>query len=184
MRSAGEAFAGAAVAVCQFEAPQSCAAASFALARDAGALTILNPAPAGALDPELVELTDVLVPNEHEAAALAGADAEPPALAETLAARLGRAIVVTAGAAGAYVATPGAAVRHVPARAVAAADTTGAGDAFVGALASRLRAGDALADAAAYAARAATISVERDGTMPAYPTAHEMAAADLRPSRR
>jgi ribokinase len=54
------------------------------------------------------------------------------------------------------------------------ADTTGAGDAFIGALAVRLREGDALRDAAAFAVRAAALSVTRPGTMPAYATASEL----------
>src|SRR5919201_4896092 len=65
----------ASVCVCQLEAPQEAALAAFRLAREASALTILNPAPPAELEPELLALTDVLVPNEHEAAFLGG-DAE------------------------------------------------------------------------------------------------------------
>jgi len=90
-----------------------------------------------------------------------------------LGATLPCAVVVTAGAAGAYVASDGT-LQHVPAPACVPLDTTGAGDAFVGALAVRLRAGDELGAAAAFAVRAATLSVTRPGTMPAYPTAAEL----------
>jgi len=57
-------------------------------------------------------------------------------------------------------------------------DTTGAGDAFTGALAWRLSAGDDLVTAAAVAARAAALSVTRAGAQPSFPTAAELAAAD------
>ncbi|MBD0290121.1 MAG: bifunctional hydroxymethylpyrimidine kinase/phosphomethylpyrimidine kinase [Thermoleophilia bacterium] len=171
---AAEAIRAAAVVVCALEAPQETARAAFALARAAGAPTVLNPAPADELDPDLVALTDVLVPNEHEAARLAGREGAPGELAVELAERLpGTAVVVTAGAAGAYTAESGR-VRHVEARAVEAVDTTGAGDAFVAALAVRLRAGDAVTAATAFAVRAATISVTRPGTMTAFASAQEM----------
>jgi ribokinase len=173
--SAAAAFADASVVVCQLEAPQSCAIASFRLARAAGAMTILNPAPAEDLDPELVSLTHVLVPNEHEAAALDGSEGAPAVLAARLAARFDCAIVVTAGALGCYVEAPGLSGLHCPSPQVPVADTTGAGDAFIGALASRLRAGEDLANAAAFAVCAASISVTRQGTMPAYPVAAELA---------
>jgi ribokinase len=171
---AAEAIRGGAVVVCALEAPQEAAVAAFRIARTAGVRTVLNPAPAAELDPELLALTDVLVPNEHEAAALAGAEGEPSELAAELRRRLAvPAVVVTAGAAGAYVAAEGAPA-HVQAEAVEPVDTTGAGDAFVGALAVRLRAGDELTSAAAFAVRAATISVTRPGTMLAFAAADEV----------
>jgi ribokinase len=167
---AAEAIRNAAVVACALEALQETAVAAFRTARAAGARTVLNPAPAAELAPELLDLTDVLVPNEHEAAALAGREGQPRDLAADLAERLPvSAVVVTAGAAGAYVAAEGC-VEHVDAPAVEPVDTTGAGDAFVGALAVRLREGDALANAAAFAVRAATISVTRSGTMTAFAT--------------
>jgi ribokinase len=172
----------ASIVICQLEAPQSCAVASFRIARAVGALTLLNPAPAATLEPELLELTDLLVPNEHEAAALLGLEAPPGDLARLLSAQLdGRPVIVTAGAAGCYIAE-GEGLRHVEATSAVVEDTTGAGDAFIGALAVRLRAGDSLSDAAQFAARAAAISVERPGTMPAFATSAEMSTASLAPS--
>jgi ribokinase len=140
-----------------------------------GAVTVLNPAPAAPLEPELEALTDVLVPNEHEAAALAGRPGAVPDHAVALSRRLdGRPVIVTAGGDGCYVAEGGH-VEHLPAPRVQVVDTTGAGDAFVAALAVRLRDGDSLRDAAAFAVRAAAVSVTRPGTMPAYPAAGEVA---------
>src|SRR5437868_3208884 len=63
VESARAAFDHAAVVVCQLEAPWACALASFQLGRAAGAITILNPAPAEEFPPELLDLTDVFVPN-------------------------------------------------------------------------------------------------------------------------
>lgn len=181
VNSAADAFSGASVVVCQLEAPQSCALASFRLARTTGATTILNPAPAADLDATLVELTDILVPNEHEAAALEGMEAPPAELAKRLSVRFGCSIVVTAGALGCFVEAPGISDVHCPAPAVPIADTTGAGDAFVAGLAVRLRLGDDLASAAAFAVAVASVSVSREGTMPSYPTAAELTeqAAEL-----
>jgi ribokinase len=177
LRSA-EAFRDAAVAVCQFEAPQSCAIASFRLAREAGATTVLNPAPAQELDPELAGLVDVLVPNEHEAAVLAGSDAHPRELAERLCERYSCAVVVTAGADGCYCATSEGLRLHIPAPpSISVVDTTGAGDAFVGALAVGFSEGCDLAAAAAFATDAASLSVGRPGTMPSYPSRAELAPA-------
>lgn len=172
--SAAAAFADASVVVCQLEAPQSCALAAFRLAHAAGARTILNPAPSADLDPGLVALTDILVPNEHEAAALDGGLARPDELAARLAGRYGCAVVVTAGPRGCFADVPGLGGWHCPAPVVQAADTTGAGDAFVGALAARLRAGDDLPAAAAFATEVASISVTKPGTMPSYPTAAQL----------
>jgi ribokinase len=175
VNSAAEAFSGASVVVCQLEAPQSCALASFQLAKATGATTILNPAPAAMLDADLVELTDILVPNEHEAVALEGQEAPPAELAKRLSVRFECSVVVTAGALGCFVEAPGVSGVHCPAPAVPVADTTGAGDAFVAGLAVRMRLGDDLASAAAFAVAAASISVSRKGTMPSYPTAAELA---------
>jgi ribokinase len=172
--AAAPAFADASLVVCQLEAPAECALAAFRHGRDVGARTILNPAPAVTLDAELLELTDVLVPNEHEAAALAGVDAPPERLAALLSDRLdGRHAIVTAGDAGVWIACDGT-VAHEPAPRVEAVDTTGAGDAFVGALAVRLRSGGDVLEAVRFGVRAASLSVTRSGTMPAFAAADEL----------
>jgi ribokinase len=173
---AGEAIRSASLVVCALEAPQDAALTAFRIARSAGVRTVLNPAPAAELDPELLEFTQILVPNEHEAAALAGGDGSPGELAADLVGRLPvSSVVVTAGAYGAYVAE-GRVVEHVAAPSVEPADTTGAGDAFVGALAVRLRERDSLLAASSFAVRAASLSVTRSGTMLAFPTHEEVEA--------
>jgi ribokinase len=164
----------ASVVVCQLEAPPETALEAFRIARRHGVRTVLNPAPVVPVDPELFRLCDVLVPNEHEAAALAGGDTPPAELAAVLLERLGvGAVIVTAGGDGAYLSCDGR-VDHVPASPATAVDTTGAGDGFVGALATRLRAGETLLAATRYAVRAAAIKVERSGTMLSFATAEEL----------
>ena len=153
----------------QLEAPPQVASAAFEIARAGGALTVLNPAPAADLDDELLALTDILVPNEHEAASLLGRNAPFADLAGELRRESGvRAVVVTAGADGAYVASGDGGVDHVPAPSVKAVDTTGAGDTFIGALASQLHVGRPLLGAVRFGVLYAARSVTRAGTMPAY----------------
>lgn len=164
-----DAFAGASIVICQLEASQEAALAAFRMAKQAGALTILNPSPAAKLTKGLLELTDILIPNEHEAAWLLQASGTPDQLAR----KLQRAckdccIIVTAGEQGAYICDRHGSTAHIPTPKVAVVDTTGAGDAFVGALAVRLRAGDELEDAVQFAVRTASLTVTREGTIPSY----------------
>ncbi len=160
----------ASVVVCQLEAPPEAALAAFRLGREAGALTVLNPAPAAPLDPELVALTDVLVPNESEAAALAGRDGPPDELAATLRDDLGiDCVIVTAGALGAFACLGAGRRLHVAAPAVMAVDTTGAGDSLVGTLAAALHRGESLEAALAFGVRVSSQSVTQPGSIPSYP---------------
>jgi ribokinase len=178
VRQAAEIIRTGSVVLCALEAPQEAALAAFELAREAGARTILNPAPADEIAPELLAVTDVLVPNESEAAVLAGREGSPAELAGHLAQALPvQVVVVTAGPAGAFVAGKDGTVEQLVAPNVEVVDTTGAGDAFIGAFASRLQQGWSTRDAAAYGVSAASISVTRPGTMPAFPTASELLAA-------
>jgi len=172
---AAVAIRGASIVVCQLEAPPSCAREAFQLARANGTLTLLNPAPMVPLLEGLLELADVLVPNQHEAAVLVGREAPVAELADRLAdAAPWARVVVTAGADGAYLGRAGGRSEHVSAPKVRAVDTTGAGDAFVGALAARLRDGCDVAPAVAFAVRAAALSVTRPGTLDAFATLDEI----------
>jgi len=163
-----------AVVIGQFEIPQAATAAGFAAARAIGAITILNPAPAAAIEPGLLAVTDWLIPNETEFARIAG---EPLAADEDMedsqiaafVARFGVSVVVTLGERGAAVAPVGGSVTRVPAPIVTPVDTTGAGDAFVGGFAVGLAmARDHLA-AARLGCAAASDSVTRPGTQLSYP---------------
>jgi ribokinase len=169
----GDVIAAAAVVVVQGELPRETTEAA---ARATRSRLIVNLAPAGALDPAVLRRADPLVVNEHEAGyALALLD--PTATAAdgiALATALGDAgvpsVVVTLGGAGAVVFS-GDTVDHLAAPAVPVRDTTGAGDAFVGALAARLAAGDDLPGAARFAVRVGAYSVQRPGAQPSYPGA-------------
>ncbi len=157
----------------------------FRRARKARVTTVLNPAPMrDDFDARILALTDVLIPNETEFVALVnrvgpkrGTKLTVPKL-ETLAPdklhaccrTLGvPAVVVTLGARGCLVSTPEGFVTF-PAHEVAVVDTTGAGDAFVGAFASALAEteGDLL-QSARFANAAAALSVTRFGTAPSMP---------------
>ncbi len=168
------------VVVLQGEIPR---AGTEAAARAARGRVVLNLAPVLALDPDVVRLADPLVVNEHEArgalAVLRGTDPASPdgaaagdhaQVARALVAAGVRSVVVTLGAAGALVAVPGEEVVAVPAPEVRAVDTTGAGDAFVGALAHGLAAGDGLVAAARLAVRVGAFAVTRPGAQASYPS--------------
>jgi ribokinase len=148
-------------------------------ARLAGGTVVLNPAPVPAdpLPAELLEHVDVLVPNRAELGHLAGCD-EPTDTQAALAAvdRLPDHldVVVTLGAEGALVRPHGGDVVHVPAIRVDAVDTTGAGDAFCGALADGLARGLPLEACVRWAVRVAGLATTRRGAQPAMPTAAEV----------
>ncbi|UQD75327.1 ribokinase [Bradyrhizobium japonicum] len=170
------------VAVSQFEIPLPTIAAFFQRARSAGATTLLNPAPAQKMSSELLALVDILVLNETELGFLAGVElseedtaARIIEVARKLQARADQTICITLGKRG-VLALAGGEEFAVPGRAVKAVDTTGAGDCFVGALASQLASGVQLRAALAFANAAASISVQRMGAGPSMPTAAEVAA--------
>lgn len=180
---AAPAIAAAQVLICQLEIPIATTRAALETARAAGVTTVLNPAPAAALDDAMLALSDYFIPNEVEAAMLTGlptaTDAEAEAAARALMARgAGRngAVILTLGARGALVLTPDSAVMRVHAEPVQAVDTTGAGDAFVGSFAVLVAEGRALADAVRLACAAATRSVLRPGTQVSFPTRADLAA--------
>jgi ribokinase len=174
------------VAVSQFEIPLPAIDAFFVRARAATATTILNPAPALAFDRKLLGLVDVLVLNETELGLLAGTgfresddDTRFIDAARSLQASRDQTICVTLGKRG-VLALVGGAPLIIPGRMVAAIDTTGAGDCFVGALAARLADGAAMRDALEYANAAASICVQRMGAAPSMPTAKEVEALSQR----
>ena len=132
-----------------FEVPDAPVLAGARAARAAGLGVVVNPAPARELPFALLALSPLLTPNLDEARALAG-EQDPEAAARTLAAKTGAPVVVTLGADGALV-VDGESVERLPAPRVEVVDTTGAGDAFNGALACELAGGAALLDAVGYA---------------------------------
>jgi ribokinase len=159
----------ATVVLAQLEIPVSTLIAAFTAARAAGSRTMLNPAPAppDGLPAELLSLCDIVIPNEHEVELLGGVD---QLLAGGVAA-----VVVTRGAAGVTVTeAPDAATWSVDAFEVHPVDTTGAGDAFCGALATRLAAGDDLRRAVRYAAAGGALATTVSGAVPSLPHAADI----------
>jgi ribokinase len=158
------ALAGAApggVVLLGLEIPDAPVLAGARAARAAGLSVVLNPAPARALPDALLALSPLLTPNRDEACALSG-EREPEAAARALAERTGAPAVVTIGAGGALLADGGS-VARLPAPEVDAVDTTGAGDAFNGALASALAGGAELEAAVRSAIAVAAESTRTHG---------------------
>ena len=181
----------AAVVLVQLESPLAAVERALALARGAGATTILNPAPANAeTTPSLLALADALTPNETEFAALAARHLDvaidPRAVAATtdetlhaLCRRLapGGTVVITLGAEGCFVSHSECRLRgdatasfRIAAEPATPVDTTGAGDAFNGALAAAMAAGGTdFAAQAGFAGRYAALSTEAPGAALAMP---------------
>lgn len=149
------------VVLCQLEVPVAAIERAFTAARAAGAITVLNPAPAKPIPDSLLALCDLVTPNEHEVELLGGV--------ERLRSLGARAVVVTRGASGADLYTGDGEQVHVAAFSVAPVDTTGAGDCFSGVLCARLAAGDSLPVAMRFAAAAAALSTTVAGAVPSLP---------------
>lgn len=178
-----DAIRGARVFLAQLELPIRTVERGLRLAREAGVLTILNPAPAPAspLPDALIALAEYFIPNETEAALLTGMPVETVAQAKLAAAALqargARNVIVTLGQRGALVCEVDAEPVLVPAfNAGRTMETTGAGDAFCGAFAAALAAGSGALAAARFACAAAGISVTRPGTAPSMPHRQEIDA--------
>jgi ribokinase len=162
------------VVVGQFEVPQAATTAAFRAGRAVGAATILNPAPGAPIEPELLAVTDWLVPNETEfvligGAPLTGSDDDQLAAIDTLGDRLGAGLAVTVGERGVILRPRDGMAIRISAPVVTPLDTTGAGDAFVGAFAVGLGLGWDPADAARLGCTTASDSVTRAGTQGSYP---------------
>jgi ribokinase len=158
-----------AVLLCQLEiSPEVVSAAATAIER-AGGRFVLNLSPSRYVSPKLLALADPVIVNESEASDLAGSTIDSPADAMTVAQRLlesSRSVVITLGGDGAILADSNGVV-HVGAERVTVVDTTGAGDAFAGALAAALSTGGSLTDAVAAGVAAGAAAVQHPGAQPA-----------------
>jgi ribokinase len=173
------------VVVCQLEIPLAIVQAAFLQAREAGAMTVLNPAPYQPLPDAILAATDILILNETELSQMAGPDAAGQPIdttnllvvsvaASRLVERGPKLIVVTLGAKGCLLKTRDGGHREVAGLSVRAIDTTGAGDCFVGAFVAELMQGASPENAAAFANRAASLSVTKAGAAASFPTRAEM----------
>ncbi len=171
---------GASVFVTQLEQPIPAALRGLQIARAAGVMTILNPAPAAPLDDAMLALCDFVTPNESEAEALTGLPvtsvAEAERAADALLAKGVGACVITLGGNGALYRDRTRSV-HVPViSAGPVVETTGAGDAFNGGFAVALSEGRDVVEAVRFGCATAGISVTRPGTAPAMPARAEIEA--------
>jgi ribokinase len=164
----------------QLESPIETVHRAAQVARSHGVRVILNPAPARALPAELLALVDVLIPNESEAAILAGDSVDNRADAEAAAAgllRLGiETVILTLGSQGSLLAGRDMVQRYPPYD-VEPVDTTAAGDAFVGGLAVALTEGQSLPDAVRWGNAAGALAATKPGAQPSLPT--RIAVQDL-----
>ncbi len=174
-------IAGAKVFVTQLEQPIPAALRALQIARDGGAITILNPAPAAPLPDEMLRLCDYVTPNETETESLTGMPvgtvAEAEAAADALLAKGVGAVVVTLGERGALLREKGGRSTLQPVfGAGPVVETTGAGDAFNGGFAVALAEGRTPAEAIRFGCAVASISVTRPGTAPSMPARAEVEA--------
>lgn len=170
----------AAVFVTQLEQPIVAAQRGLEIARAAGVMTILNPAPAAKLSDEMLALCDYVTPNETEAETLTGLPVtsveEAKTAAGALLAKGVKAVVITLGDKGALYHDAKQSV-HVPViSAGPVVETTGAGDAFNGGFAVALAEGRDVIDAVRFGCATAGISVTRPGTAPSMPARAEIDA--------
>lgn len=170
------ALPGAGCVLVSAEVPDATVVAAVRTATAAGVPCVLNPAPARPVLLEAAEHGALLTPNAGEARELAGTE-DVETAAEALCERTGAPVVVTRGGDGALVAVPGAALRSRPARPATVVDTTGAGDAFNGALAAALADGRSLDVAVTRALAAGALAVGRPGAREGMPTADELERA-------
>lgn len=178
VRDAVAAFRASGVLLVQLEAPPETVEAALDLARECGTTSVFDPAPAMDLPDALLRKASVLTPNETEARALSGLDVVDVESAAAAGARLrDRAlcdVVITLGAEG-CVWTWSNGFEHVPAPRVEPVDTTGAGDAFNGALGVALARGEPLERALRFAVRAGAAATLRPGAAAAMPSESDLA---------
>jgi ribokinase len=178
---------GAAIMITQAEVLPEIFTAAVRAAEAAGARVIFNLAPFQPVDDDLLAVCDPLVVNEAEASGLLGWDVHGAVGAQRAVADFrgrARSVVITVGAEGACWADEHSA-GHVPATAgVQAVDTTGAGDAFVGAVAAELARGASLAEAVEVGVRAGTFAVTSPGAQSSYPSRTDLHLSPINASDR
>lgn len=176
-----EAISNSDILIAQFETSQDMTLKAFKEAKRLGKLTILNPAPAKAIDDELFKYTDIIIPNETEAETLTGITVNCIESAKTAAKvfldKGVKFVIITLGDKGAAIIGDEFA-EIVPAYKVKAIDTTAAGDSFIGALSSRLDFNnlnkESLIEAVNFGNKVSSIAVQRKGAQPSIPFLDEV----------
>lgn len=172
-------FEKASILLMQLETPVPTLISAARLAKQFGAKVVLNPAPypKEPLPIELLELVDIITPNETEAAGMSGVkvideDSALKVICEIQKQGIGN-VIITAGASGAYTSIDGQLVR-IPSEKVEVVDTTAAGDTFCGALCVALSKGTDMVQAIRFANKAASLSVTRLGAWMSIPYEKEI----------
>ncbi|GAY72358.1 ribokinase [Lentilactobacillus kosonis] len=168
--------------IAQLETSMETVIEGFKIAHENGVKTILNPAPMpedGGLPAELLNLTDVIAPNEHETFLLTGIEVtDEHSMIDNAAYYFERGIdtvIITVGSEGAFYMRKDGAEGIVPSFKVKAVDTTAAGDTFIGAMSTRLNPNlDNLPEAMRYGAAASSLTVQRAGAQPSIPMEEEV----------
>lgn len=178
-RAAGV-IAAADVLLLQLEIPLESVHHAAQIARNYGVKVVLNPAPALPLPGELLSLIDFLIPNESEATALSSIPTTGPQEISTAAARLltlgVEAVIITAGEQGAFLAQSTGTRRYPAFPVEQVVDTTAAGDAFVGGLATAIAEGKPLSEAVLWGNATGMLAVTRAGAQPSLPSRAEVEA--------
>jgi ribokinase len=170
--------------ICQLEIEVELSLIALRLAKKLGVSTILNPAPArSSLPEEIYKLTDIFCPNESEAELLTGKKINSMTDIEEMAKQFvtagAKSVIITLGENGCYVLSNGVG-KHISVNKVSVVDSTGAGDAFVGALAHFLDLGIDIFESSKRASAVATISVQGKGTQSSFPERDQLPSELLR----
>ncbi len=169
------------IALSTLETPQATTITFFQKAKKAGAMTMLNAAPALAISRKLFSLIDILVVNEVELALYAKKKVNVKSMSDMVRAlgrlelRSDQTVIATLGSEGLICAGGGATIK-VPGQKVKVVDTTGAGDCFVGAFATGMAEGMSRGEALTFANAAAALSVTKLGASASMPKKTELAA--------
>jgi ribokinase len=174
VEAAADRIAASKVVLTQLEIPSETAVAAMRVAKDSGATAILNPAPVRPLSPDSFAHIDLLTPNQTEARILLGLEPDDPSDDLDVCARLldlgVGTVILTRGEEGATIVTPDGTVQ-IDSFAVEVVDSTGAGDAFNGTLATALAEGSTLEAAVERAAAGGALACTALGVIPALPDA-------------
>ena len=172
-----ELFKWADIVVFQMEIPQEIILAAAKSAKENGAKVLLNCAPICPILPEIISLTDILVPNQHEAATIVGYMLDTPqkqeqAVNDLMKKGIGQ-VIITLGSEG-CIFNNDKEIQRCDAYKVKAVDTTAAGDCFIGAFCARYADGASVTEAVSFATAASAISVGRFGASSSIPEEKEV----------
>lgn len=169
------------ILIAQFETPEEITESVFKVAKEAGKITILNPAPAKEITTDILKYTDVIIPNETEVELLTGIKVENLEDAKKAAKKFInkgiRFVIITLGAQGAALVSKDEA-KIIPAYKVKAIDTTAAGDSFIGGLSCKLDVKNLnfenLEKAISFGNKVSSITVQKEGAQPSIATLKEV----------